>query len=264
MGTSEEELENKVLEFSDTKNYLGWSLVIFAAVGMLFTFFAMFLPGLVVCLFLLVSGVVLIKSALNDRRMVIARHETKKKAAKQKKRKMDEEFRPEEETVDTVEEKGPAEEQKLPQPTPGSFLAKAKEADLDDGGRGGFTPAAAADPLEQPPEGKEAKPSPLPHSGGLGSILEQVKGSQDKMLEEIHSEKEANLERPTPLPSLSGPVHPLVAGSRTPAAVLEEQPVKSPFRPPDREEEPVQKEEEDTDKQVLDGLLHRLLNEEEE
>ena len=77
METVEEEIENRLLEISDTKNYSGWSLIIVSAIGMMISFLALVPVGLLVSVILLVSGIGLVVSSLKDRRMVIARHQLK-------------------------------------------------------------------------------------------------------------------------------------------------------------------------------------------
>jgi len=75
MEVTEEEIENRLLEISDTKNYSGWSLIIVSAIGMVFSFLAPFLPGLAVSVLLFVCGIALVMSAHHDRRMVISHYE---------------------------------------------------------------------------------------------------------------------------------------------------------------------------------------------
>ena len=77
METAEEEIENRLLEISDTKNYSGWSLIIVSAIGMMISFLPLVPVGLLVSVILLVSGIALVVSSLRDRRMVVARHQSK-------------------------------------------------------------------------------------------------------------------------------------------------------------------------------------------
>jgi len=166
MEITEEEIENRLLEISDSKNYSGWFLVIVSTIGMAFSALAAFLYGLLLCLLLLAAGFVLVHSAMHDRKIVIERY-----LAKEKKEEM-----PSERVFMPAEEKTPSSEKTSPNTS--SFLSPVKP-EIEDS----FFEKKESGTINKEEENKEKEDQFV--EGLLKKLLDEEKGVEKTAEREV-------------------------------------------------------------------------------
>ena len=291
MGPTEEEIINELIDGADTLNYLGWTLVVFGTLGLLFLFLSIGPLGLLAAAMVILTGVYFVSQGNNKMNKVVARHQQKEREEKQRQRVLEQEFMPPEDSEAESEEQPVEKPDEVPvqlpddEPSPassvrgqGSFLRE-----LDTGGR----------PLEERfpelfPEEEQTAPAAAQEKAESDEVAADRLGRRpDKApaplnLPEQTSNTQAAMpggpgEIGSPVPSLSGPGNleePTLAPVKEefgeqpePEEEPDDEPSPNPVPAPEEPAEPKEEhkeEKKDEDQELVDVLLKKLLPREED